>query len=105
MHRVRIWTLMSRKLSGEATKAELLELDELIKLHPEIDIPTQFVEEYWSIPIENDEEFLEATYHLHTERLKHKGYHLNTIQLETGSFNYENTEKSMRKKNLFICRD
>ena len=102
MHRDRIWTLMSRKLSGEATKAELLELDELIKLHPEIDIPTQFVEEYWSIPIENDEEFLEATYHLHNERLKQKGYHLNTIQLETGSFNYENTEKSKRKKNVFI---
>jgi transmembrane sensor len=99
MQRDRIWTLMSRKLSGEATQAELQELDELIKLYPEIDIPTQFVSEFWAIPTENDDDFLEATFHLHEERLKSKGYHLNAVQAETGSFEYEHvqTQKKSRK--------
>ncbi len=102
MQRDRIWTLMSRKLSGEATQAELLELDSLIALNPETDIPTQFVNEYWAIPIENDEDFLEATFHQHTERLKDKGYHLNTDLSETGSFNYESSEKNKKTKKAIL---
>jgi len=31
MNKDRIWTLVSRKLSGEATASELAEIDELIK--------------------------------------------------------------------------
>ncbi len=102
MQRDRIWTLMSRKLSGEATQAELLELDYLIGLNPETDIPTQFVNEYWAIPIENDEEFLEATFHQHTERLKDKGYHLNTDLSEAGSFSYETFEENKNSKRKIL---
>jgi transmembrane sensor len=99
MQRERIWTLMSRKLSGEATQAELQELDELIKLYPEIDIHTQFVTEFWTLPTENEDDFLEATFHLHEEKLKSKGYDLNTVQPENGSFEYEhiNEYKKSRK--------
>ncbi len=102
MQRERIWSLMSRKLSGEATQTELLELDYLIRLNPETDIPTQFVNEYWAIPIENDEEFLEATFHQHTERLKDKGYHLNTDLSETGSFSFESSEKSKNSRRMIL---
>ncbi len=98
MQRDRIWTLMSRKLSGEATQAELQELDGLIKSYPEFDMPTQFVTEYWSIPTENDDDFLEATFHLHEERLKGKGYHLNAVQAETGSFEYEHVQTQKKSK-------
>jgi transmembrane sensor len=102
MQRERIWTLMSRKLSGEATQAELKELEELIKLYPEIDIPTQFVSEYWAIPTENEFDFLEATFHLHEKRLKDKGHYLNTVQAETGSFEYENTETHKKPKKWLV---
>lgn len=103
MQRDRAWTLMSRILSKEATQAEIQELNEIIKLHPEIDLPTQFVSEFWSIPSENDEEFLEATFHQHTEKLKNKGYHLNTDLSETGSFSYESLERNNRSKKLILA--
>jgi transmembrane sensor len=101
MHRERIWTLMSRKLSGEATGAELAELDELIKIHPDTDIPVQFVNEFWAIPAEADEDFLEATFHLHTERLKEKGFDLDAGKQETGSLNLDFSEQKGKHKKIF----
>jgi transmembrane sensor len=105
MYKERIWTLMSRKLSGEATNAELTELNELIKIHPDTDIPVQFVNEFWAIPAEADTDFLEATFHLHTERLKEKGFDLDAGKQETGSLNLNLTEqrdKDKRKKIFWI---
>ncbi len=103
MQRDRIWTLMARKLSGEATQAEILELEALIKSHPEFDMPTQFVSEYWSIPTESEEDFLEATFHLHNEKLKSKGYHLNTIESETGSLKYQDIDKKKKNRKWFVA--
>lgn len=74
----RIWTLLSRKLSGEATASELTELNDLIQSQPNIDLYLQAIDEYWKIPTDKDEEFLEATYHIHLSRLKEKGYDLET---------------------------
>ena len=103
MHSERIWTLMSRKLSGEATSAELLELGELIKIQPEVDVPAQFVENFWNIPLDvDDEEFLEATFHLHTEILNKKGFPLDTHQTETGSLTLENHQHSQNKRLLLF---
>ena len=100
MNRDRIWTLMSRKLSGEATQAELLELDNLISMHPDTDIPVQYISEFWSIPAESDNEFLEATYHLHSKRLKQKGFDLEINKQETGSLNLDFSIENKRKKRL-----
>lgn len=72
----RIWTLVSRKLSGEATASELTELNDLIMTESNADLYVQAIAEYWSIPSETDEEFIEATYHLHLNRLKQKGFDL-----------------------------
>jgi transmembrane sensor len=103
MHRERIWTLMSRKLSGEATQDELAELQGLIKSHPDTDIPVQFVNEFWMMPAEKDEDFLEATFHLHLERLKEKGFDLDARRQETGSLNLDfERPKSKRKKIFWI---
>ena len=79
----RIWTLVSRKLSGEATALELAEIDELIKTKAYSDLYLQAINEYWNIPLEKDEEFLEATYHLHLERLKERGFDLETEKDES----------------------
>ena len=72
----RIWTLASRKFSDEATASELNELAELMKTQENADLYLQALEEFWKIPTEKDEEFLEATYHLHLNRLKEKGFDL-----------------------------
>lgn len=74
----RIWTLVSRKLSGEATASELSEMDDLIKSQAYSDLYIQAINEYWSSLPEKDEEFLEATYHLHVNRLKEKGFDMET---------------------------
>ncbi len=103
MQKERIWTLVSRKLSSEATQAEQEELGELIRLYPEFDVSTQFVEEYWHIPTENEEDYLEATFHLHNEKLKSKGYQLNTVQTETASFIYDNFEKIKKNRKRLLA--
>jgi len=72
----RIWTLVSRKLSCEATVSELTELNELIMTESNADLYLQAITEYWNIPTESDEEFITATYHLHLKRLKEKGFDL-----------------------------
>jgi len=100
MNRDRIWTLMSRKLSGEATQAELFELDDLVRRYPDTDIPVQFIHEFWSIPVEADDEFLEATFHLHNDRLREKGFDLEINKYETGSLNLNEPVESKKKKRL-----
>lgn len=100
MNKDRIWTLMSRKLSGEATQAELAELNDLISLHPEINIPVQYIHEFWGIPAERDEEFLEATFHLHSERLKEKGFDLEINKTETGSLNLDLPAANKKRRRL-----
>lgn len=78
MTKDRIWTLASRKFSGEATDSELAELDDLIKLTANCDLYMQAIQEYWQTLPEADGEFLEATYHLHLNRLKEKGFDFET---------------------------
>jgi ferric-dicitrate binding protein FerR (iron transport regulator) len=76
MNEERIFTLLSRKLSGEANATELAELDDLIKDFPGRKIPFEIMEECWNRTSEKDADFLEATYHLHLNRLKERGYNL-----------------------------
>ena len=45
--RSRIWTLMARKLSGEATPDELTELERLQQQHPEITYSLQLIEDLY----------------------------------------------------------
>lgn len=105
MNKDRIWTLLSRKLSGEATTAELTELSDLMSIYPDSQIPVEVINEYWEIPVEADEEFIEATFHLHTLRLKELGHDLEVNRQEvTGSFNLEDesfTNSNRRKRVLW----
>ncbi|MFN8253948.1 MAG: FecR family protein [Ferruginibacter sp.] len=103
MNKDRIWTLLSRKLAGEATAAELVELEGLLEQYPEMDIPASLVEEHWNIPAEADDDFLEATYHLHTQKLKKLGHDLELTRHEdAGLLNIEeNGHKASRKRILW----
>jgi transmembrane sensor len=104
MSKDRIWTLMSRKLSGEATEAELSELNELTKIHPDTGTSLQFIDQYWSVPAEKDEDFLEATFMLHSGRLNEKGFDLELNNNETGSFSLDFPSKQFnRKKRFYIA--
>ncbi len=103
MHRDRLWELLSRKISEEATKAELSELDELLRICPETELPAKAIQEFWNMPMNTDDaEFLEATFHLHTEMLSKQGIHLNNNLAETGSFKLESHSNFPKKKQLFF---
>lgn len=72
----RIWTLVTRKLAGETTPAELDELETLLLLHPELESTLQAVEGFWNNQQEPDKEFMEATYLLHLDRMRGRGFDL-----------------------------
>jgi ferric-dicitrate binding protein FerR (iron transport regulator) len=73
----RIWILITRKLSGEANQSELQELEELLRIDPESARIMAELYSYWQSPAEKDQDFLEATYLLHIDRLKKAGHDLN----------------------------
>ena len=96
---------MSRKLSGEATASELIELNELIKTRANADLYLQAIDEFWKIPTEKDEEFLEATYLLHLNRLKEKGFDLHSDKEETRTLYFDvqkDVARRTKKEKLFL---
>ncbi|HSN59885.1 MAG TPA: FecR family protein [Ferruginibacter sp.] len=95
MNNDRIWILLTRKLSGEATQTELEELLLLQGHNPEADKTTQELSDFWYSNSNTDNEFLEATYLLHLERMKSKGIYLENE--EPGLFEHEVALPSNRK--------
>lgn len=86
----RIWILMTRKLSGEATLTELKELDTLISNRPEKHNTYDKIAGVWNTSPSHDEDFMEATYLAHLERMKDKGVEISgddsiTAEIETGT--------------------
>ncbi|RYY69264.1 MAG: FecR family protein [Chitinophagaceae bacterium] len=72
----RIWILMTRKLSGEATSTELKELDMLLSPLPEGNNIFTKITGVWNEVPAHDSDFMEATYLAHLERMKDKGVEL-----------------------------
>jgi ferric-dicitrate binding protein FerR (iron transport regulator) len=98
---------VSRKLSGEATASELAELSDLIKTQANTDLYLQAIEEFWKIPPEKDEDFLEATYHIHLNRLKEKGFDLEkdkeTDEPQELYFDDEDRSGKLNRKKIIIA--
>lgn len=80
----RIWELMARKLAGEASEAELGELDQLLKSNPNLHFPLQTVADLWHQHPETDKAELEDAFQKHLLRMEHQGirFAANTIETE-----------------------
>jgi ferric-dicitrate binding protein FerR (iron transport regulator) len=78
MENDRIWTLLTRKLSGEATPTELRELELIISRNPELKRTISSLSQSWAAGVPTDSEFLEATYLQHLERMKERGFSINS---------------------------
>jgi len=109
----RIWTLLARKLSGEATPTELTELDILLSSSPihqqSILLSSSHIHQQsiknivhtWNSAHPQDEEFMEATYLAHIERMKDKGISIDAEANE--SYNEERKPKIFFSiKNLIV---
>jgi transmembrane sensor len=64
----KLWHLMSRKLSGEATVAELEELLEMLNKDPAIYYTMKIISELWKQKGNIDKDRLEAAYRKHLLR-------------------------------------
>lgn len=72
----RIWSLLSRKLTGEASAAEIAEFQALLEQNPALAPICRDAEAYWQKNPIHDEEFLEATWLVHLMRLEQRGHHI-----------------------------
>jgi transmembrane sensor len=73
----RAYILLTRKLTGEANESEINELNLLLDENPEFTQVANQVSIHWGTQQGSDEEFLEATYLLHIERMKTAGVEFN----------------------------
>ena len=87
MSRDRIFTLLSRKLTDEATASELAELEDFIKEYPDQKLSIDTIAAFWDNACEKDQDFLEATYHLHLNRLQDRGFNLTETKIDSPDTN------------------
>src|SRR6202012_3823323 len=65
----RIWQLMARKLSGEATEEEIKELELLQQQHPEMTYSFQMLSDLWRSQSEKDQTETEDAFSRHLTRM------------------------------------
>lgn len=81
----RIWQLMARKLAEEASPAEIQELEQLLRIHPDLHMPVETITDCWRYRAENsDADLLEEAYNHHLHRMQEMGVAF-TPQPEEGS--------------------
>jgi ferric-dicitrate binding protein FerR (iron transport regulator) len=86
MSREKIWHLFARKLAEEASHEELLELDQLVEKDAFLLYELQELERFWELDQRTDEEYMEATYLLHRNRMADLGLHPGEpVPIEEGS--------------------
>ncbi|MFT3847087.1 MAG: FecR family protein [Lacibacter sp.] len=88
MSRDKIWHLFARKLAGEASKEELHELDLLLKEDSSLYYELSSLIQVWDEVPAADNEFLEATYLLHYEKMKKLGVEPKQEEQEEETENY-----------------
>lgn len=75
MSREKIWHLFARKLAGEASPEELQELSHLVEEDASFLHELEALSGFWELKQQPDEEYMEATYLLHRNRMAQLGLH------------------------------
>ena len=68
----RIWILISKKLTGEASESDLKELQETINKNPELQLFMELATDMWKPRAINDMSALEQAFARHMNRMKDK---------------------------------
>lgn len=79
-HKEYTWHLIAKKLTGEASPEELLELEALLRGNPELHYPMQTISDLWKSSSPEDKRMAERAFSRHLDRMKE----LNTDFLQTG---------------------
>lgn len=70
------WNLIAKKLAGEASSAELKELEDLLRAHPELYYPLQTIADFWRSSNPGDLKKAELAFDRHLDRIKEQGIDL-----------------------------
>lgn len=103
MSKDQIWYLMARKLAGEASSQELKELELLIEKNKISSQDLEFLFHLWEMQLSVDEEYLEATYYLHLQRLSKSGLSLKSDTEPAGKIHVSSTTIPSKKIKRFIA--
>jgi len=64
------WNLIAKKLTGEATTEELLELEDLLRNNPELYYPLQTISDLWNPTSQRDQQVAEQAFSRHLDRMQ-----------------------------------
>lgn len=68
-HKEHTWNLIAKKLAGEASPAELQELEALLRSNPELHYPFQTIADLWEHTGPNDRAQAEEAFNRHVDRI------------------------------------
>jgi len=92
-----IWELIAKKLSGEATPQELVELEKLLRDHPDMHYPIQTVADLWHHPTPDSED-AQAAFSLHEERMKQLG-----VSIEPAVETIQPISRVLRRRSIYLA--
>ena len=69
----RIWELISRKISNEATEVELQELQLLLQKQPEEAYSLEIIQDLWNAPSKENKQYIEHQYKAFTQKMQKMG--------------------------------
>jgi ferric-dicitrate binding protein FerR (iron transport regulator) len=76
MEEQRIWNLMAKRLAGEASAEDLLELENLMRRYPDLHYPMQTVADLWNLELQQDPDEISQAFARHRERMHAQGIDL-----------------------------
>src|ERR1700730_16274098 len=69
----RFWHLLAKKIAGEASSAEIQELEELMRVHPDWHYAAQHIQDIWGLTIKENTLAAEDSFLRHLSRMKKIG--------------------------------
>lgn len=69
----RFWILIARKLSRESSVEEIRELEELLRIHPNLHFSVEIITNLWNQHAKTNQKLLKDSYATHVERMKSVG--------------------------------
>lgn len=68
-----VWSLMAKKLAGEATLEELQQLETLLREHPQLNFSKEILVDFWLSKSKTDNRYAEKKYQELIQQIKNKG--------------------------------
>lgn len=94
----RLWYLFARTLTGDASPEERQEFERLCEQHPSLRPELETLRRVWDMESVRDADYLEATYHLHLERMRKVGKAPGPPSTESFSIRATPHPSSVRKR-------